>query len=263
MRQIFGKSRWRCRILALGLVLVAGSVMARERLVFCTEAADVRPWRTQQGTGLNYVLLERVARAVGVRFTYDAMSWTRCLALLRAGAVDGAFAASYKAERVEYGAYPGGATPDAGKRLHLDRYLVLRRKGERATWDGKAFKDVGGRVGIQLGYSVAEQLQQLGVAVDDGAQTPDALVRKVAAGHVAMAAMLEGEAQAILAADAALAARVEILPAPLVEKPYYLMLSHALTQSEPALARSIWQAIETVRRSRDYQREERDALDKR
>jgi polar amino acid transport system substrate-binding protein len=241
-------------------LLPAAALAANDTLTFCVEAADVRPYRTRNGEGLNFILLNRVAESQGFRFVYQPMSWPRCLAQLKAGAVDGAIAASYKADRTEYGAYPGGAIADPEKRLHTDRYVVLRRKGKGGDWDGKTFRDLEGRVGVQLGYSAIEQLQKLGVPIDDGAQSPDALMQKLAAGRVAMAAMLEGEARTLIARTPALADSIEILAAPLVEKPYYLLLSHPLLKSNPRQANAIWDGIEKVRKSPAYQKDERDAL---
>lgn len=233
---------------------------AAEIMVFCLEKADVRPWRTQDGGGLNIELLNRVARRLGVSFQYTAMPWKRCLAEVKANTVSGAVGASFKPDRLEIGSYPGGDKPDAAKRLNSDRYVLLRRKGSQAGWDGKAFRNLDGPVGIQLGYSIGDQLRALGVTVDDGAQQGRELALKLASGRLTAAATLEGEAHALLEADPRLAARLEVLPAPLTEKPYFLMLSNDFVNNRGDMARRIWSSIEEVRLSPDYQKLERQAL---
>jgi polar amino acid transport system substrate-binding protein len=155
---------------------------------------------------------------------------------------------------------PGGDKPDAGKRLNSDRYILLRRHGSRANWDGRAFSDMDGPVGIQLGYSVGDQLRALGVNVDEGAQKAIELAQKLAAGRLATAAMLEGEAKTLLDQSPVLAGQLEILPIPLVDKPYFLMLSHDLVKKRADFAKRVWNEVETVRNSREYQKLEREAL---
>ena len=234
---------------------------ASESIVFCLENADVRPWRTKDLGGLNIDLLNEVAKRLNLHFTYRGMPWKRCLAQLKANELNGAIGASFKAERIEMGAYPGGSKPDAAKRMNFDKYVVLRRKGSAVQWDGKNFFGVDGPVGIQLGYSIGDVLRKLGVTMDETSHRARELAFKLTSGQVAAAAMLDGEASSLLTNDTNLASRLEVLPTPLVEKPYFVMFSHAFVAARPELANRIWNAIEEVRNSAAYQAAERDALD--
>jgi polar amino acid transport system substrate-binding protein len=224
-------------------------------ITLCYERADVRPWRTQAGEGLNFDLLRLVAERAGVTFNFQSMPFKRCLAQLKANAVDGVFAVSFKPDRLELGEYPGGATPDASKRMHIDRYILLRRKGSALDWDGKALRNVDGAIGAQLGYSITDQLRSLNVTVDEGSQRSDELIRKLLAGRLAGAALGGSDARTLL--DGPYGPQIEACPIPLVEKPYYLMLSHALVAKQPALAQRIWATIEQVRNSPAYKQLER------
>lgn len=60
----------------------------------CYENSDVAPWRFRNRTGLNFLMLETVARESRVRFVYHARPWRRCQDDLRTGRVDGAFGMS-------------------------------------------------------------------------------------------------------------------------------------------------------------------------
>lgn len=224
-------------------------------ITLCYERADVRPWRTQAGEGLNFDLLRLVAERAGVTFNFQSMPFKRCLAQLKANTVDGVFAVSFKPDRLELGTYPGGATPDASKRMHVDRYILLRRKGSALDWDGKALRNVDGAIGAQLGYSITDQLRSLNVTVDEGSQRSDELIRKLLAGRIAGAALGGSDARTLL--DGPYGPQIEACPIPLVEKPYFLMLSHALVEKQPALARHIWSTIEQVRNSPAYKQLER------
>jgi polar amino acid transport system substrate-binding protein len=240
------------------LSLAAGPAMAagKPSIPLCFERQEVLPWRTLDGGGLNFELLNEVARRTGVEFDYQSMPWKRCLAQLKANQVGGAFAVSFSQERLALGAYPGGAAPDAERRMHIDRYVLARRKGSRVDWDGKAFHNLDGRVGFQLGYSVGDFLRAQGVLVDEGSQRSDELLQKLVSGRVDAAALGGGDALRLVRGP--LAAQIEVLPLPLLEKPYFLMLSHDLVARQPALAERIWNTIAEVRGSAAYRKRERE-----
>lgn len=231
---------------------------ARETITLCYERQEVLPWRTLDNQGLNFDLLGEVARRTGVRFEYQSMPWKRCLAQLRDNQVGGAFAVSFNRERMELGAFPGGQKADAGKRMHVDRYVLVRRKGSTVEWDGRKLRNLDGRVGFQLGYSVGDFLREQGVAVDEGSQQADELIQKLLAGRVAAAALGGGDAVRLMRGP--LASRIEVLPVPLVEKSYYLVLSQALVARDPDLAARIWNAVEQVRSSATYRRREQQLM---
>ena len=56
----------------------------------------------------------------------------------------------------------------------------------------------------------------------------------------------------------AYAKEIEVVPTPLIEKPYYLMLSHAFVARHPDLAERIWKTIGEVRTSAFYRRREHE-----
>jgi polar amino acid transport system substrate-binding protein len=238
-----------------------------ETVTLCFERANVQPWRTEQQGGLNFALLRMVEQRLNIRFDFHSMPWKRCLAQLQANAYDGAFAVSYMPERRALGVFPGLAGAAAGasagadnaKRMHVDRYMLLRRKGSAVEWDGKALRNLDGPVGFQLGYSVGAVLRGLGAEVDEGSQRADELARKLAAGRVGAAAMGGSDAAAVMRSP--MAAQLEVMPLPLIEKPYFLVLSHAMAQRRPELAQRIWHAMAQERASPAYKKLERAALE--
>jgi polar amino acid transport system substrate-binding protein len=229
---------------------------ARDSVTLCYEAQDVLPWRTEKGGGLNFALLKMVGQRLDIDFVFQSVPWKRCLAQLKDNAVDGAFAVSYKPDRREIGEYPGGAYTgtgaDAAKRMHTDTYVLLRRKGSKVEWDGQHFRQLDGAIGFQLGYSVGDMLRAQNVEVDEGSQRAVELARKLIAGRVAAAAMGGSDAAGVMRGP--LGAQLEQLPVPLVEKPYYLILSHALVASRPQLAARIWSEIGKARNSPAYRK---------
>ena len=242
--------------------ILSAPLQAGEVFVFCYEKADVRPWRTLAGGGLNIELLDRVARKMGVTFEYRGMPWKRCLVELKGNRVSGAVGGSFKAERLEVGVFPGGSAPDSSKKLNDDRYVLLHRKGSPLQWDGKTFRQLDGAIGIQLGYSVGDHLRNMGVVVDEGAQRASELVSKVVSGRVAGAVLLEGEARSILDSQAGLGEHLEIFSTPVVEKPYFLILSRALVRTQPQTAMRMWNTVEEIRNSPSYRKIEREAIER-
>ncbi len=230
----------------------ASAAERREPLRLCFEQTNVLPWRTESGAGLNFALLKMVEQKLDLRFEFQSIPWKRCLAQLKANAVEGAFAVSYKPDRRALGEYPGGQVVDASKRMHIDSYMVLRRRGSKVEWDGKSFRNLDGTVGFQLGYSVGDVLRGLNVEVDEGSQRADELARKLIAGRVAAAAVGGSDAYSLM--HGPLAGELEQLPIPIIEKPYFLILSHGLVAADPQLADRIWRAVEEARNSVAYRK---------
>lgn len=224
----------------------------KEVVSLCFEAQDVLPWRTEKGTGLNFALLKMVEQRLDIQFNYLSIPWKRCLAQLKANAVGGAFAVSYKPDRRELGEYPGGETPDVSKRMHVDRYVVMRKKGSKVEWDGKTFRNLDGPIGFQLGYSVGDVLRAQNLEVGEGSQRAVELARKLIAGRVAAAAVGGSDAAGLMRGP--LKPELEQLPIPIIEKPYFLILSHAMMAARPQLAERIWRAVEQSRNSAAYKK---------
>jgi polar amino acid transport system substrate-binding protein len=251
--------------LACGMACFAAPALAEpvETVTLCFERANVTPWRTEQQGGLNFELLHMVEQRLNIRFDFQSVPWKRCLAQLQANAYDGAFAVSYMPERRALGVFPGGDSSNAGadsaKRMHVDRYMLLRRKGSAVEWDGKALRKLDGPVGFQLGYSVGDVLRGLRVEVDEGSQRADELARKLIAGRVGAAAMGGSDTAAVMRGP--MAAQLEVLPVPLIEKPYFLVLSHSMVERRQQLAQRIWSAMAQARNSPAYKKLEKAALE--
>lgn len=237
-------------LVALCSLTFATPVLAADSLLLCFENKVVQPWRTVEFTGLNFELLKRVETKLDVRFDYQLLPWKRCLAKLKANEVDGAFSVSFSPERSQYGVFPGQGAPDPRQRMHSARYYLIRKKGSPIDWDGKQFHKVDGKIGFQLGYSIGEQLRALHLAVDESNDTVHNVGRKLLAGRLAGAAVFDSDADNLMRGP--LGSRLEMVATPLVEKPYYLLLSTRLVKAQPELADRIWKAIENVRDGREY-----------
>lgn len=224
-------------------------------LVLCFEDSDVLPWRTRDKVGLNFTMLDAVADRTGLRFEYQGRPWRRCHDELRVGRVDGTFGISVTPERQGFAAFPGGEAPDATQRMFEGGYVLVRRRGNAVDYDGERITGLVGAIGAEPATSIAQDLRRRGYAVDDAAPSPQALLRKLAAGRIGAAAVGTDQMLQLRQQRHPWLLELEVVERPLVEKPYFLALSKPLVAQHPELARRIWQAVAEVRESEAYQAE--------
>jgi polar amino acid transport system substrate-binding protein len=230
---------------------------AAESITIAFEDGAQPPWSMPDGSGVDHALLKLVAAKTGIEIKTQSMPWKRCLSQMQENKVDGALNASFKEERLAMGCYPmaaDGKSADPAKRLHTESYSLYRIKGDALGWDGKAFAGLTGKLGAQAGFSIIDQLKKAGAQVDDEAKDLPAVMMKLVAGRLQGAALHSSAADAWLAANPEAAAKVEKIETPLVSKPYYLMLSKALVEKKPELAKQIWDAIASEREGEAYQK---------
>lgn len=246
------------RLLAVGCLLGSAAGLAGAQaptIRLCAEDEDAHPWLLQDGRGLNQEMLRKVEQRLGLRFSIERQPWRRCLQSLRNNQVDGAFKASFSAERQEFAHYPmRDGRVDPSRRMLDERYYLYRRLGASVTWDGQTLATGGRPVGAQAGFSIVPWLAERGVQVDDGTRHAEAVLAKLMNGRIGAAALQAQQAEHLLKRNPAWAAELERLEPPLLSKPYYLLLSRAWVAREPALAERVWNTIATVRESADYRR---------
>ncbi|WP_341677774.1 transporter substrate-binding domain-containing protein [Niveibacterium sp. SC-1] len=128
-------------------------------------------------------------------------------------------------------------------------FVVYRRSGGSAQWDGQRFGGLdGGAVGAQAGFSHVERLKQMGMKVDDSARSPGQLLAMLAAGRFDAAVVELGQAADARTAQPDL--RVEPLPVPFEQTDLYLMVSRQVWLQRQALVERFWASIR-ARRERD------------
>lgn len=245
----------RCVNIAITIAMVWTTATAADRptaVKLCHEDVDVYPWVLKDRAGLNIVHLRAVEQKLGVKLEISPLPWKRCQESMREGKVDGIFAASFKIDRMEMGHYPMlGDKPDETRAMMYDGYSLYRIKGGSAQWDGTRLTVVGS-VGAQSGYSIIEQLKQLGAKVDDGTKTAEDTLRKLLAGRIDAAALQTLEGDNALSTNAEFAAKVEKVSPALVDKPFFLMLSKQFVGKYADFSKEIWKTVADVRESADY-----------
>jgi polar amino acid transport system substrate-binding protein len=223
------------------------------QLLFCHENGHAYPWvmhSNGESSGLDIELLNLVAKELNIDIQYLSLPWKRCLNHLETYKVDGAFAASYKQERLNMGRYPMTAKGhlDANRRIHTSGYSLYVPYQSKLGWNGDTFINLDGAISIQNGFSIGDKLKRLDVRVVEF-HGPMANLLKVKEKRVAGSALQSDRADHILAQNPELAAAVKKYPIPLSSKPYYLMLSFYLVREHPDFAEQLWNTLEIMRES--------------
>lgn len=223
-------------------------------LQFCYENENSYPWALKNGDGLNIRLISLLGSELGIKIKLLPMPWKRCLSELAGNRMDGAFAASFVAERLAYGQYPmiADGSPDQNRRLHLSNYSLYRLKGDPLSWSGQEFINVHGPIGTLPGFSIIGLLKNKGVTIDDGSRSPEGALRKLLLKRIQGAVLQTQRADYLIGSNSTWAKYIERIPLAIEQKAYYLMLSHDMVQQDPVLAETIWSGIERLRQSEEY-----------
>ena len=228
-------------------------------LKICHEDEDNYPWVVKNGKGASVMLTELAAARTGQRVVFEAMPWRRCLSLVERGQVDGVLAISHTEERARYAVFPmtrgSHPVPDEARRLSLDEYSLYRAVGSSLNWNGKAFSGVTGPIAYQTAFSIVEQLKQWGVQPFDGSKSPEVIFRRVIMGNLQGAAIPTVTGDNLLG-HAEFVGKIERVSPPLVVKPYFLAFGKSFYQDNERLVNDLWNAIEQVRKSAEYQAHE-------
>lgn len=233
----------------------AGSVI----LTLSHEIEPNPPYYLGSRTGIDWdkpgIVLEvykSLENRLDVELHFTQNPWERGLRLLEANEVDGVFNASFRPERMELGVYPmkdGAADPN--KRTFTNAYFLYKLKDSPLEWDGETFSNLDGEIGAVIGYSIVGDLEEMGVTVYEGQNQLDNL-RKLARGRLTGVAGLETMNDLHLKAYPEEFKDIVKVQPPLAEKDYYLILSHQFVQQHPQLAADIWDEIERIRESGEY-----------
>lgn len=231
----------------------AQAIHAAETLRICTDDASHPPFLYPDRDGTIQVLVRMASAQVGKPVTFVPMPARRCKAELQGRAVDAAIvAAPVQANAGDY-AYPvrqGRADPE--KAVAVVQAKVFRRKGSKASWDGRRFSGLAGPVLVPTGnVFISHRLEQLKVPFDEGARDAEQNFLKLLGSRADLVIVPENDGTALLR-EAKWAARIEALPAPFTAQEFFLAFSQSYFREQPSVAMAFWRAIGEIRTSRAY-----------
>jgi len=237
----------------LALLLTGLPGHAEEPVRLCYDDADNYPWLYKNGQGLLNKLIDLAAQQGGVKVLQVALPWKRCLASIASGEVAGGFAASYSDEREAYADYPRTAEGklDPTRRLKTDGYSLYRVKGTAAFWDGKAFVNLTGRIGSQLGYASAAELRKHGAPVYESGDSPETAMKHLMAGDLQLLALMTYEGDEQLSRPE-VGRKVEKIPSPFSEKPYFVIFNKEYRRANRRTVEVFWAGLAVARESATF-----------
>jgi len=206
-----------------------------------------------ENPGISVDIMKKLDEMIdGLEIKLIRCPWTRCLHTLKSNIISGAFNASYKQERLNFGRYPTldnerEGPADISKRITFLTYSFYKLKGTNVEWDGKIINNAESRtIGAPFGYSVVGDLRKKGFDVDVSYGTKSNLER-LALRRVDLAALHDVTADSIIKSNPKSFENIEKLRPAYITKAYYLMLSHDFVEKNPEIAQQIWDAIEIIR----------------
>ncbi|MEJ6004668.1 transporter substrate-binding domain-containing protein [Paucibacter sp. AS339] len=248
----------RCLLLAFMSLQAQLSVAGEAAVSLCFEDTMVYPWITGDDKGLALLEMALVERDLGVKFEFQRLPWRRCLMEVQQGRIKAAIAASFNKERAAWGSYPTQADGSLSRelRMHTDSFHVYRRVDSPVRWQNQRFDNLGAQpVGVQLGYSVGKNVEELGYPIKSARSSED-LMRMLEFGVLQVAVLQNFEAMRLLKGSASLRKLLVEEGPPVKVADQYLLFNTAFFEANPGLVKAIWSAVERARKSKPYQDEE-------
>jgi polar amino acid transport system substrate-binding protein len=230
------------------------SEIERPHVLFAFQDTDNYPFQVGDGTdipeklpGIAVEQIQDVARRLNLDLELIRVPWKRGLVMLESGRVDGLFSASFQQARLKYGRYPfKGMKENSDLRSYSNSYSLFVHKDSDIDWDGITFSHRGFRVFVPLGFSIAKDLKKQGLLVNESSDVLPFL-KMLSKNRIDAVALLTPSGQSYLNKNRDVLRSVKMLPKPLVNKDYYLMLSHQFVANNEALAELIWETVVAVR----------------
>ena len=201
--------------------------------------------------GITIDMLRLVAQRLGIDLELLRVPWQRGLFMVQTGQADGIFHASFRKERMAIGVYPmKGDQPDESRAIFFQKYVFYVRAGSGVTWDGTTIRGLTQPIGATTGYAIAADLTAKGLPVETE-RNQLMNFRKLQEGRIDAYAELQTMADPYLAANGGPIDGIVRLDPAIVEKAYYLLLSHQFYAAHPELAEAIWDGIAAINNSDD------------
>ena len=212
---------------------------------------ELRPFAMGNGQqrpnppGIYIDLINQIASELGITVSYQRQPTKRAQHLLKTGELDSYFSLSSRQARLDLGHFPmHNGAPDASKRIGAIAYHLYKLDKSRVDYDGTTIKNVGGPIGVNLGYSIADDIRKMGLAVEEVKST-EANLKKLQLGRIAAFAGQDVDTDVWL--EHKDYANIVKLPLPLASKDYFLLFSKQYLAVHPDTAHKFWTRLGEIR----------------
>jgi polar amino acid transport system substrate-binding protein len=242
-------------IISTAILLVSSSAFSAQEITLCYENVTVFPWITGDDQGVGISELHLVEKKTAVKFKMVRLPWKRCQLEAQKGNFDGIISASFNDERATWGVYPfsekNKIEPDY--RMHTDSFYIYTRKDGPIHWkNGKLLNLGDNKVGVQLGYSVGNELIKQGYPIHSNFTSAVDLIKEIDRGIVQVAVLQDHEATHVLSTITELGKRIVRNEPAFKIADQYLLFTKTFFNHNQELSKKIWKAFSSVREGQDY-----------
>ena len=197
--------------------------------------------------GVFFEFIKILEQKMNIEINVIRLPWKRCLKTLENGKVHGILTASYKSEREKIGVYPKRSGKiDPSRRFSASSYYLYVKKNSPIKWNGKTFDNLNGLLGAQLGFSIVDELKNMGIPISEVKHAEMAFLM-LNNNRVEGVAIHEDEGDIYMKKYGNI---IKVEP-PLSTKPYYLLISHQLYNSNPDFVSKLWDTASEIRESEE------------
>jgi len=242
--------------LLLAASLLAPAWCLGQEMRLCVDRYPHLPFLSRAGGGTVGTLVHAAAQRSGVTIRLHAAPVARCRVEIERGLADAYPMAPYMAELASIAAYPMHAgQPDRTRSVMVARMMLFRPAGSNVAWDGKQI--TGLRSKVLVGFSsplLTQTLTAQHVPIDQQGRSMAINFAKLLAGRGDAVGGFESEGRALMA-QPAFAGKIEMLPLPLVEATYYMVVSKPYYARNSAAVERMWQQIGSLNKAAEAQEE--------
>ena len=230
-------------LLFASLLLCPGLVIAA-KLRVCTDVHPHAPYLMPDGSGSAGRLVTAGAHAAGFDLEFYAVPLARCRAEAEVNVVHGFPMAPYIPDMLPYARYPmRNGKPDAARATMRARIMLYQRSGGPVTWDGRQVRGLKRPVLVPSGsLAMIDVLRKLGAPMDEQGRSLHANLSKLMAGRGDAAVGVWDEGVHLLTLPE-FAGKVEMLPIPMFEQPYFLAVTKAYYAQHGPKVEVMWNTI--------------------
>lgn len=228
-----------------------------QEIKICYEDVSVDPWITGDMKGIVIQQLQMVEKIANVKFNYIRLPWKRCQIEAQKGKIDGLIAASYSKRRTLWGVYPTykNGNINRNQRLHTDSFVIFKTKNSPITFEnGKLLNLETHKIGVQLGYSVGNDLEEQGYPTFSSFSTARDIIMALDKNVINVAILQNYSTLKVLAEHPKLERNIIPLQPPFKIADQYLLFTKTFYFNNKKISDQIWNSIPTARESGEYKK---------
>jgi polar amino acid transport system substrate-binding protein len=230
--------------LLFAAVLSIPGLAGAAKLRVCTDVHPHAPYLMPDGSGSVGRLVAAGAMVAGFELEFYAAPLARCRAEAEINVVHGFAMTPYLPDVLPYARYPmRHGVPDATRATMRARIMLYQRTGGPVTWNGR---QVGGLVRPVLvpsgSLAMIEVLRKIGAPMDEQGRSLHTNLSKLLAGRGDAAVGVWDEGQHLLSLPE-FAGKIEMLPMPVFEQAYFLVVTKAFYADNGPAVEAMWNTI--------------------